>query len=857
MGNASQNFYEVLGIDRAADERAVKKAYFALVRKFPPETHPEEFKRVREAYEVLANPQSRADYDAVNEYDKYGAEISTRLKAATEAMECADWPRAQSELVAVLEQQPQLHFARDLLGMAYLNAHRPSDAMREFDRLVNEQPANAVYHLHKGYAHYAQNQYVPAIDCYRESRKLDPNDTRSLVATADCLVAQKQYEPALLELDRAINLDGSVDFDDFVFFMRKVQIQLLRDRADLADQELDEIFKILPEDPDTKKYVATRLASLASDLFAMKRSADANRLLVRCKQLDPSRKSMEFTFPARTKLRIALLPEASRAWLIAHAKEWTAGKLKHNAKAGPILLLILAIGLELAALNSGFNTRRAWDGGQRVLMFLFLVGAPLFLAWSVRRVTRVSKSPYGKYTTIHPCHLLQVEVDQLTVWPLVNLHDVGLTHHSTNGVYSHTICRLNFAGTICNITIRGQQASVDWANLVLEQRRKVLDLMAMGLLEAEDGFDLIPPALLQPGKVGPAAPKDPAARAWYGGAVAAGALLFAIAIPVNLGAAERYAWTSADRYPNLTAYRDYVDSFPSGKHAAEAKARIAGMYDRAIAQYSARAGSTSAGSKAIVTVLHALEESDARAVTVTYDSSIDFSAIKAAGERGITDAEPAFSASENKSRERAITQAMRDAFGRVVGYDIIDFDDGAARYSYDYVNHRQREKKAAPVTFAIKYRVGPSGTVYESTTGSKRKFYGILFDWQLAITDAKGAELYKTQLSSAPAKNIRYTTYGAVQSDILPYTKMAESAFDEFGRKLAGDFGVSIAKPAGADFDGAGDDAPPPPTGFGKNRVGGSPALNKTLENMYNDPNTPEATKKILRDMMNRGAQPR
>ncbi|MCU1282199.1 MAG: hypothetical protein JWM53_5745, partial [bacterium] len=195
MTNAAHNFYEVLGIDHAADERAIKKAYFALVRKFPPETHPEDFKRIREAYEVLANPQSRADYDAVNEYDRYGAEVSAHLKAGTEAMEHADWPTAQSELIAVLEQQPQLHFARDLLGMAYLNAHRPADAMREFTRLTTEQPTNAVYHLHKGYAHYAQNQYAPALDCYREARKLDATDTRSLVATADCLVAQKQYEP--------------------------------------------------------------------------------------------------------------------------------------------------------------------------------------------------------------------------------------------------------------------------------------------------------------------------------------------------------------------------------------------------------------------------------------------------------------------------------------------------------------------------------------------------------------------------------------------------------------------------------------------------------------------------------------
>jgi curved DNA-binding protein CbpA len=844
MGESAHNFYEVLGIDRSADERAIKKAYFALVRKFPPETHPDDFKRIREAYEVLSNPQSRADYDAVNQYDQYGAEVSTHLKAGTEAMEQSDWARAQSEFIAVLEQQPQLHFARDLLGMAYLNAHKPADAMREFTRLTTEQPGNAVYHLHKGYAHYAQNQYAPALDCYREARKLDPADTRSLVATADCLVAQKQYEPALLELDRAIGHDGQVDFNDFVFFMRKVQIQLLRDRGDLAEQELDQIFKILPDDPEVKKYVATRLASLASDLFAMKRSADANRLLARCRQLDPSRKSMEYTFPARTKLRIDALPEASRAWLRKHAGEVARGKLKHNAKAGPVLLLLLAMGVQLVALNAGFNTRRAWDGGQRVMMLLFLVGAPLLLALAVRMMVRVSRSPYGKYTTVHPCHLLQVDVDKLTVWPLVNLHDVSLTHHSTNGVYSHTMCRLNFAGTICNITIRGQQAAVDWANLVLEQRRKVLDLMAMGLLEAEEGFDLVPPSLLQPGKAGPPAPKDKAALKWYGAAAAAGAAMFAVAIPLNLGAAERYAWTSATRYPNLTAYRDYVEAFPTGAHVAEAKQRIDESYDRAIAQYQARAGTTSAGAKAIVAVLQALKASDAKAVAVTYDSAIDFSATKGFPERGIIDADPAFTASENKARERSITSALRTAFGNVVGYDVIDFDDGADSYSYDYVNHRPRERKKGPITFAIHYRVGPSGTIYESTTGTARKFYGILFEWTLAIVDDKGAELYKTQLSSAPAKNIRYTTYGGyTPSDILPYTKMAESAFEEFGRKLAGDFGVSVARPVDSDFNNEPASSLPP---------GLSPELKKALDDLARNGKMSDATRKMLLDMQRR-----
>ena len=697
---------------------------------------------------------------------------------------------------------------RDLLATAYLNANRPADAVHELTRLVGEQPSSAVYQLHLGHAHYAQNQYAPALDCYREARKLDPTDSRSLVAAADCLVAKKEYEPALLELDRAIGLHPQVAFDEFVLLMRKVQIELLADRADLAETELDEIFKLLSDDPEAKKYVVMRLASLASERFASQRSADANRLLVRAKQLDPSRGSTEYIFPASTRLRIDALPEASRAWLAAHARERAPGKLQQTAKRGPLLLLLLAIGVQLVALDAGFDTRRAWDGGHRIMMFLLLVGAPLLLALAIRRLLRVSRSPYGKYTTLHPCHLLQVEVDELTVWPLPSLHDLSLTHHSTSGIYARTVCRLNFAGTVCDLTIRGRQASVDWAQLVLEQRTRVFDLMGMGLLETEAGFDLVPPALLRSGTA-PAAPKDRSVVKWYGAAAAVGAALFAGAIPLNLGAAERYAWSSATRFPNLTSYRDYVAAFPASAHAAEAKQRIDQWYDHAIAQYQERAGTTSAGSTAIVAVLRALKSSGAKAVNVTYQSAIDFSAVKAFSEQGIIDAAPAFTAAQNKSRERIITAALGDAFGNLVGYDVIDFDDGAYSYSYDYAKQRPRERTKGPITFAIQYRVGASGTIYEATTGTARKFYGILFEWSLAIADDKGNQLYQTQLSSAPARNIRYTTSGPAQSDILPYTKMAESAFAEFGRKLIGDFGMGVANPADPNSPETPPDQPP------------------------------------------------
>jgi curved DNA-binding protein CbpA len=55
--------YEVLRLERTADAGDIKKAYFALVREFPPEQAPEQFKRVRAAYDMLRTPEAKAVTD--------------------------------------------------------------------------------------------------------------------------------------------------------------------------------------------------------------------------------------------------------------------------------------------------------------------------------------------------------------------------------------------------------------------------------------------------------------------------------------------------------------------------------------------------------------------------------------------------------------------------------------------------------------------------------------------------------------------------------------------------------------------------------------------------------------------------
>ncbi len=58
--------YTVLGVGHTASLEEIKKAYFALVRQHPPEKDPEEFKRIRAAYEQLRDPRQRQQTDLLS-----------------------------------------------------------------------------------------------------------------------------------------------------------------------------------------------------------------------------------------------------------------------------------------------------------------------------------------------------------------------------------------------------------------------------------------------------------------------------------------------------------------------------------------------------------------------------------------------------------------------------------------------------------------------------------------------------------------------------------------------------------------------------------------------------------------------
>ncbi len=64
-----RDYYEVLGINKGADEAEIKKAFRGMAKKYHPDMNPGDkeaeakFKEVNEAYEVLSNPEKKQRYD--------------------------------------------------------------------------------------------------------------------------------------------------------------------------------------------------------------------------------------------------------------------------------------------------------------------------------------------------------------------------------------------------------------------------------------------------------------------------------------------------------------------------------------------------------------------------------------------------------------------------------------------------------------------------------------------------------------------------------------------------------------------------------------------------------------------------
>lgn len=726
-----QNHYQVLGLERSADERSIKKAYFALVRKFPPDTQPEDFKKIRAAYEVLSDPVARKRFDAADQdYAEYGESVGASLRAAATAAREGNESQAQQYLRVLLTQKPDLVVAREMLGQSYMRSENFASALGQFDELVKARPEEGRYHLWRGYALSNQQQLPGAEAAFRKARELRPDDVESRVALADSLAEQKRSDAAVAELEEALKRLPDEPGPRLHVELRRVDLLFMAKGSAAALRELDALVGRVRKDPDKEfwKYVSSQLAALAARLFGRSGFEDGNAVLARCARLNPG-SPVEHPYPDRASLDLQDVSEKGRRWLAGREAGSNSPTFLLAAWGQSLWGLIAASALVVLTAFIFFKSPWAWGPAGYVFALLFFVGTAVALSASLRTVLAAATSPVHPLVTVHPLYLLQAGTRRLWVYPLVNLSSVNLTRHSTNGIYTHTAVEVKFGKRKFQTSIRNEGYAQGWADHLLQTRRRLLDLLHHGFLEAEPDVDLFPPRLLQ----------SPARRFWrwpprldrllLGGA-AAGLLLFLLAIPWNRRLVEEAAFGAAARKGSVQTYAGYLRAHPTGRFADTARVQVGRLFADARSGLELAAGASAPGRTALLEGLRALEAEGQMGMPllVTWETGPD----AAAAAETDPALEEALSGASQTRRTRELAQRLKQAVAQAGLGEVAAVETKGIRPVH-------------ALGLRVRGRYGLDGSALE---GGPVVLRGLRVSWHVTLTGTASSERFEWQLDT-------------------------------------------------------------------------------------------------------------
>jgi tetratricopeptide (TPR) repeat protein len=296
--------YKALELPASASPDEIRRAYYLMVRKHPPEKDPERFQEIRRAYETLSDEKARRDYDALQEH---GDEISGLYSQAVHLMEQGHWETAAARLKHVLVLAPGNQSALNSLGVCLLHAEKFQRANEVYRDLVREHPDIALYQFNLGISLFEMAEaarhnkqpmppghgsfdelYAQARGHFVRAVELQPHNPDHYIAVARTFIEQGNYAQAMQWAEKAAGARGKTDHHDFeaLFWICLFQLRM----ADLpaVERTAQRIAGLMPAgDDDVRRFAAFRFARIGIDLYENKAIEPAVTFFRIACQFDP------------------------------------------------------------------------------------------------------------------------------------------------------------------------------------------------------------------------------------------------------------------------------------------------------------------------------------------------------------------------------------------------------------------------------------------------------------------------------------------------------------------------------------------------------------------------------------------
>lgn len=279
-----KDYYEILGLEQSASKEEIKKAYFRLVRKYPPDRYETEFMDIREAYETLSNEKTRKQYDSINLLSPI---IKINYDLARNLMEEGEFSKAIKELEKILDIDPDLLVVKALLGEAYLKNNNNGKALKIYSELTASEPENAAFAGYLAKAYLGRGWQKKAISAYNRAIDLDPDNISLWMGLGDAHIKNKEYWEAKAVYERALDKVKEIG-DNTSIYMKLIMVDISFEMYTSIYKYLDKLTEIAVNNEEVKDNVAWTLSHIAMYLMRIDKAEHAHNIINKAVEILPN-----------------------------------------------------------------------------------------------------------------------------------------------------------------------------------------------------------------------------------------------------------------------------------------------------------------------------------------------------------------------------------------------------------------------------------------------------------------------------------------------------------------------------------------------------------------------------------------
>ena len=279
-----KNYYEILNVNKDANQEEIRSGYKKMLRKYPPEKEQEKYKEIREAYDTLKDEKSRKNYDAYFHHEK---DIKTLEDKYTEYMEAKNYNEAEKVLKKILIISPEIAHINDKLGEVYVLKKEYDNSIKIYEKLIKEYPDNVDYLIKLGKNYSEKEESLKAIKYYMEAYNLDNSNPIVINEITYSYIGNNQIDKAIKFLNEDIEKDNKLDFEDFFALSKLLECYIIKNDMPNLKNTLEKIKKIAPEDEESKEFISWKLGKFAAELYDMSIYEYSKEILKICLKLTP------------------------------------------------------------------------------------------------------------------------------------------------------------------------------------------------------------------------------------------------------------------------------------------------------------------------------------------------------------------------------------------------------------------------------------------------------------------------------------------------------------------------------------------------------------------------------------------